>query len=74
MSIIKNYYQANLFNIEDILSVLEMGEYLEGKPLKDVFLKYITDVIAYYTPELRPHGAGAIPGNWDAWLFGESED
>src|SRR5437899_2255848 len=49
MSIIKNYYDANLFNIEDILSILEMGEYLEGGSLKEVFLRYIKDVIAFYT-------------------------
>lgn len=70
MSLIKNYYDSNLFNIEEILSILEMGEYLEGKRLKDVFLKYIKDVIAYFTPSLETYEPGKIPGNWWDSLFG----
>ncbi len=69
MSISKNYYEANLFNIEEILSILEMGEYLEGRNLKDPFLKYIADVIEYYTPEIPAH-TDRLPGNWTDWLFG----
>jgi hypothetical protein len=72
-SIVKNYYDANLFNIEDILSILEMSEYLEDRRLKEVFLTYIKDVIAFYTPELKPHEDGQIPGNWADWLFGEND-
>jgi len=72
MSIIKNYYEANLFNIEEILSILEMGEFLEGKRLEDVFIQYIKDVIAFYTPEMKSYEAGRIPGNWADWLFGPS--
>ncbi len=49
-----------------------MGEYLEGKSLKKEFLKYISDVIEYYTPEITPHAVGSLPGNWTDWLFGEN--
>jgi hypothetical protein len=69
ISISKSYYETNVFNIEDILSILEMGEYLEGRPLKETFLKYIADVIEYYTPDLQPHEK-ALPGNWTEWLWG----
>lgn len=53
-SIIKNYYKANLHNIEEILSILEMRENLGHIRKKKQFVKYICDVIKYYTPELLP--------------------
>src|SRR6185369_13710360 len=68
MSVIKNYYSTDLFNIEEILSILEMGEYLQGNQLKGDFLKYIVDVINYYTPKLQPHPPGGLPGNWYDFL------
>lgn len=71
LSIIKNYYEANLFNIEEILSILEMGEHLEGKRLSKDFIKYIVDVIAHYTPSIKLYEDGKVPGNWHYWLFGE---
>jgi hypothetical protein len=70
MSIIKNFYDADLFNIEEILSILEMGEYLEGNSLKDEFLTYIEDVIKFYTPEFEKFEDGKIQGVWTDWLFG----
>jgi hypothetical protein len=73
MSIIKNYYEANLFNIEEILSILEMRDYLESRSLKEVFLKYIRDVVGFYTPTINSFAAGKIPGNWADWLYGPSD-
>jgi hypothetical protein len=70
MSFIKNYFSTDLFNIEEILSILEMGEYLEGGQLKDTFLKYISDVISHYTPPILGHPPGRVPGNWYDFLFG----
>jgi hypothetical protein len=70
LSIIKNYYRADLFNIEEILSILDMGEHLEGRKLGDTFTRYITDVIEYYTPEIKPHPSGKLPDNWYDWPFG----
>ncbi|MCK8824684.1 hypothetical protein [Fuchsiella alkaliacetigena] len=54
MSFIKNYYDADLFNIEEILSVLEMRNYLIDNNQRDIFIDYITDVINYYTDEITP--------------------
>jgi hypothetical protein len=69
LSIIKNYFQADLFNIEEILSIIEMGTFLEGKRLRKVFLKYISDVVDHYTPEIKPYPR-TLPGNWYDFVFG----
>jgi hypothetical protein len=70
LSKIKNFYDANLYNIEEILSLLEMEHHLEGKKLPKNFIKYILDVISYYTPKIEPHQPGGLPGNWQHSLFG----
>src|SRR5260370_24320353 len=70
LSKIKNFYDANLYNIEEILSVLEMEHHLEGKRLPESFIKYIVDVINHYTPKIEPHQPGRLPGNWQGHLFG----
>ncbi len=69
LSISKNYYDTNLFNIEEILSILEMGSFHEGKKLKNDFTKYILDTISYYTPAIKPYGK-SLPGNWYDFIFG----
>lgn len=74
LSVSKNYYSANMFNIEDILSILEMTEHLNGRRLKGPFIQYIRDVIAYTTPALQPCKSGEMPGNWHDWLFGTNSD
>lgn len=72
LSIIKNYYDSDLFNIEEILSVIEMNQFLDGNKLNVGFLDYIKDVIRYYTPEYESIGAN-LPGNWEDWLFGKNQ-
>lgn len=69
LSVIKNYYKTDLFNIEEILSIIEMENFLEGKRLKRVFCQYIADVVGYYTPEIKSY-PGEMPGNWYDFLFG----
>jgi len=73
LSVIKNFYSSDLFNIEEILSILEMREYLEGEELKANFLRYLADVINHFTPELRPYGP-KLPGNWEDMLFSSFRD
>ncbi len=70
LSVIKNYYQSDLFNIEEILSILEMSSFLEGKRLADEFRQYITAVIKHYTPTVQPY-PGNMPGNWYNFVFGK---
>jgi hypothetical protein len=69
LSITKNYYNSDLFNIEEILSILEMDEFLAGDQLKREFISYIKDVIQHYTPE-HTDISGNLPGNWQDFLTG----
>lgn len=72
MSAIKNFYNADLYNIEEILSTLEMGEFLEGRSLGEEFKRYIVEVIHYYTPEM-PSYPDKYPSNWYDVMFGVSK-
>ena len=51
LSVSKNYYEADLFNIEEILSIMEMQSFLGSKSIKKQFIKYIIDVIKHHTPQ-----------------------
>jgi hypothetical protein len=52
----KNYFETDLFNIEEVLSILEMRESLRGEKHRKTFVNFICEVIKYYTPELFvPH-------------------
>lgn len=67
MSIAKNYYNADLFNIEEILSILEMSEQLGGESKSSSFVEYIIDVIKHYTPEIK---LDDYPTSWQSNVFG----
>jgi hypothetical protein len=68
MSFIKNYYRTDLFNIEEILSILAMQHSLEGRKLKEAFLQYIKDVVEHYTPKIPPFRR-TLPQDWQKSLF-----
>jgi hypothetical protein len=72
LSNIMNYYSADLYNIEEILSVLDMGEYLEGRRLRDEFIRYIQDVIKHFTPSLPTYNL-AQSSNWYDFLFSDEK-
>jgi hypothetical protein len=60
----------DVYNIEEVLSILEMNERLGKRRLKKSYIKYIKDVIEYYTPKREieePRLAG--PG-WFSRIFG----
>jgi hypothetical protein len=63
MSSAKSYYSADLFNIEEILSILKMSERVGGRSTKR-FVKYIVDVINFYTPPPPETDPPHLPGNW----------
>src|SRR5262249_53372396 len=65
LSVTKNYYNADLFNIEEILSILEMEDQLEGTSRRERFATFIRDVINYYTPPCV-----AAPQSLASQLFG----
>lgn len=62
LSRIQSYFDADLFNIEEILSILEMRDQIGGKTTSRRFAKYIADVIEHYTPP--PPGPPGISSNW----------
>lgn len=67
MSVTKNYFESDLFNIEEVLSVLEMARIIEGVQKRQTFVKYICDVIKYYSPKLEY--SPMLPSNWDVAFF-----
>jgi hypothetical protein len=76
MSKAKNYFEANLFNIEEILSILEMGDFVGGADANAIdFREFICDVINRTTPKLPDYQPatqsplynifqGSQPGQW----------
>jgi hypothetical protein len=69
LSTIKNYYQSDLFNIEEILSILEMSSQLVGQKLKKNFIQYLSDVVDYYTPTPIRYETNLLPSNWEDVIF-----
>ena len=74
----KSYFRADLFNIEEILSILEMKEGLEASSVARSFTQFIKDVIQHYTPRQMPpdHMPSRSPafnavGAWQHCLFGK---
>jgi hypothetical protein len=68
LSVAKNYYDTDLFNIEEILSILEMRELLGSEAPKRAFLKYLIDVINYYTPAIE---RGQLSSKWEQTFLGD---
>jgi hypothetical protein len=66
----KSYFNTDLFNIEEILSILEMGTFLEGRRIggEGIFTDYIIDVVKAFTPPM-PQLPNELPLNWDEFLF-----
>jgi hypothetical protein len=56
LSKIKHYFDSDQFDIEEILSILEMGEQFEGRRLreKDLFVRFLIDVVKSHSKSL-PH-------------------
>lgn len=66
LSYAKNFYSTDLLNIEEILSIQEMNEFLEGRRLPADFSKYIIDTIHAYTPKFEEFGRAS---NWYQNVF-----
>lgn len=71
MSVTKNYYNSNLHNIEEILSLLEMRNMLDTKRIPVIMKNYISDVINHFTPEIN--WDSKLPGNWQNFVFGKNQ-
>ncbi|MHC5054287.1 MAG: SIR2 family protein [Planctomycetota bacterium] len=65
MHVAKSYYDTDLFNIEEILSVLEMQDTVAGTEHSKLFERYIRDVIVATTPgTLKPSFPTEGDGSW----------
>lgn len=69
LSVVKNYYDSDQFNIEEILSILEMLPNAGGQPLRKAFAGLIEDVILHFTPDIQPY-PGSLPSNWKVLFWG----
>jgi hypothetical protein len=72
---LKNVFRADLTNIEEILSILEVPTFLEQNGAGGSFGKFLGDVVSYYTPsprlELpRPSGRAAHTFGTDGLVNG----
>jgi hypothetical protein len=63
MAYLKNFYESDLFNIENILSILDMDETLaEEASEKTEFIKFLKETIINYTPPIE--GITTKSNNW----------
>jgi hypothetical protein len=68
LSVCKNYFTTDLFNIEDVLSLLDMRSLLTNEDeTRKTFVQYIADVIRGCTPSNPGRTEGR---NWLETLFG----
>jgi len=67
----KNYYDTDLSNIEDALSILEMRSTLGIDSNHDALERFIKAVILYHTPPITPY-SGDLPSNWREFIFGNN--
>lgn len=63
LSAAKSYYSIDLRNIEEVLSLLEMGAFTHYHDSREQFVRYLADVIQACTPAPKT-GATAPPGDW----------
>lgn len=70
LSYAKNFYSTDLLNIEEILSIQEMNEFLEGRRLSADFSKYIIDTIDAYTPQFEDFSRAS---NWYNNVFNQGK-
>lgn len=72
LSVAKNYFDCNLHNIEEILSILEMLEAVGDGKNRETFVRYVTDVVRHYTPNLQHLDLRSPPGNWNEHIVPHS--
>ena len=63
MGSIQSYYQADLFNIEEILSILEMDQQIAGRRSRR-FARFIADVVSFHTPPDPIADVARFTANW----------
>jgi hypothetical protein len=69
LAVVKSYVSADLLDIEEVLSVLEMEEYLKGTKVGESLRRFIQDVIVECTPAVA-YGPPTA-SNWQDMVFGQ---
>jgi SIR2-like domain len=76
MGHLKTFFNVDLENIEEVLSILQMDEYLGEGKIRHEFERMICDVINYYTPPIPRVSPGSLhpdfqtqPPNWRLYLY-----
>jgi len=69
---IKNYFNSDLFNIEEFLSIYDMEYALSKKRNSSAFINFIIDVITSYSFNLSDL-KHEFPGNWLDFVFGKND-
>jgi hypothetical protein len=52
LSVTKNFFNADLYDVEEILSLIEMSAFADAAATRTEFVNYIADVIRYHTPNI----------------------
>lgn len=68
-SSIKSYMASNLLNIEEVLSILEMQSDLREDQTRGRFIRFLREVVEYYSPQWAPHSA-SVASNWWQQMWG----
>lgn len=70
---LKNYIYSDLLNIEEILSILEMGYFVkDNKKEISEYKRFIKDVIKNYTPIITFNERHRDDTSWDRFCFGDA--
>lgn len=69
----ERYFYSDSFNIEDLLSILEMGAYLGKGLTKKAVVRFIREVIAHHTPSWPDLRIDTLPSEWKNAIFGAEE-
>jgi hypothetical protein len=69
MAAAKNYFETDLLNIEEILSILEMQTVCEDNARRLQFVHYLKDVVNHYT---APMCDSEAPSCWNQAVFGKA--
>lgn len=72
LSVIKNTFRADLHNIEEILSLLEMEAFMKGDPLQKEFVDFLSAVVKHLLPPLDESDGRPGCANWHQVLFNQN--
>lgn len=72
LSVIKNTFHADLYNIEEILSLLEMEAFMKGGNLDRKFVDFLADVIETLQPRIEKIDGRMHSANWHDFIFSKN--